>query len=239
MTFKAPYGGTSKPPSQKVDYLLNENVEFYIIDSGVGISESRQEAIFERFVQEDIEDKKAFGGSGLGLAIAKAYADALGGRLWLAHSYPGSGSEFRFSLPLGSSSDTISHKHVKEQLREIPKNLVVLIVEDDDVSYQYLFKLLKKMTSEILWAKNGKEAVEELHRNPAIDLIMMDMLMPEMNGFEATKQIREFNKDIVIIAQTAFAVFGDKEKILAAGCNDYLSKPILIRDFKKMILKYF
>ena len=224
----------------KMGYFLEkENVEFYIIDPGIGISESRQDAIFDHFVQEDIEDKKAFGGSGLGLSISKAYAEVLGGRLWLSHSKPGRGSEFRLSLPLGSLSDVIINRNAQEQLKESPKNLVILIAEDDDFSYQYLFKLLKHTTNEILWAKNGKEAVEELKRNPKIDLIMMDILMPEMNGFEATRQIREFNKDVVIIAQTAFAALGEKERILAAGCNDYLSKPILHRDFKKMIAKYF
>ncbi len=222
-------------------YLKNKQVEFYISDTGMGISEERQKAIFDRFVQADIEDKRALGGSGLGLSIAKAYAEAIGGDLWLERSVPGSGSEFRFRLPSDVSPDSKRHKSDKnhEKVNGFPKNLTVLVVEDDEVSYQYLAKLLTNMTKEILWAKDGAEAVQMFKNKTHIDLVLMDMLLSGINGFEATRRIREINEDVIIIAQTALALAGEKEKILASGFNDYLSKPFLLHDFKKVISKYF
>lgn len=224
----------------KTGYLLGDgNIEFYIIDTGTGISESRQIAIFDRFVQADIEDKKALGGSGLGLSISKAYAEAMGGNLWLQKSDK-NGSEFRFKLPLGLMKESIKSKpDEKEKLNMPLKNLKVLIVEDDESSYQYLAKLLSRMTDDILWVEDGVKAVEVLRKNNHIDLVLMDMLMPNMNGFEATKQIREFNKEVIIIAQTALVLTTEKEQILASGCNDYISKPVFYEGLRKVISQYF
>lgn len=197
-------------------------------------------AIFDRFVQADIEDKKALGGSGLGLSIAKAYAEAVGGDLWLERSAPGSGSEFRFKLPKSSHPGSKKRKSDKaEKPYDFPKDLTVLVVEDDEVSYQYLTKLLTNLASEILWAKDGAEAVAMVKSKTQIDVILMDMLMPKMNGFDATKRIREFNKDVIIIAQTALALAGEKEEILASGCNDYISKPVFLARLKEVLSRYF
>lgn len=221
-------------------YQKNNEIEFYITDSGIGISEDRQKAIFDRFVQADIEDKKAMGGSGLGLAIAKAYAQAIGGDLWLVRSVPDIGSEFRFKLPLNIYAEIKKRKSEKVQkAHNLLKTLTVLVVEDDEFSYQYLTKLLTNIAKEILWAKDGAEAVEMVKSKSHIDVILMDMLMPNMNGFEATKRIRKFNKDIIIIAQTALALAGEKEEILASGCNDYISKPVFLAGLKEVLSNYF
>lgn len=219
----------------------NDSIVFYIIDTGPGISESRQQAIFDRFVQADIEDKKAMGGSGLGLSIAKAYAEAMGGDLWLQKSDE-NGSEFRFRLPLGvmNAPIRISPDKEKEKSDKVPQNLTILVVEDDAASYEYMVRILAGITTkEVLWARDGIEAVDMFKNNPHIDLILMDMLMPNMSGFEATKRIRELDKEVVIIAQTALAMTGDKEQILASGCNDYISKPVFLQGLKQMISKYF
>ncbi len=103
---------------------------------------------------------------------------------------------------------------------------IFLIAEDDDIAYFFLSELLIDTTAKILRAKNGLEAVEICRENKLIDLILMDIKMPRLNGIDATQKIREFNKDVIIIAQTAFALMGDRELILKAGCNDYISKPI-------------
>ncbi len=225
----------------KTGYYKNSGeIEFCIIDTGIGISKERQKAVFDRFVQADIEDKKARGGSGLGLSISKAYAEAIGGDLWLVRSIPDSGSEFRFKLPLnifpGNMKKKADNVHKPHRLL---KDLTVLVVEDDEVSYQYLTKLLTNIAKEILWAKDGAEAVEMTKNKSHIDVILMDMLMPNMNGFEATKQIRKFNKDIIIIAQTALALASERDEILASGCNDYISKPVFLAGLKEILSKYF
>ncbi len=222
-------------------YQRDKGIVFCIRDTGEGISESRQKAIFDRFVQADIEDRKAKGGSGLGLSIAKAYADALGGDLWLEYSAPGKGTEFCFRLSPDMQLRSRKLKTDKEQEKrdEVLKALTVLVVEDDEISYQYLEKRLKQMTSDILWAKDGQEAVRMVKENPGINLVLMDYLMPNMDGFEATRQIKAFKKEIIIVAQTALALASEKEEIMASGCDDYLSKPVSLAALKHVILKYF
>jgi len=115
----------------------------------------------------------------------------------------------------------------------------ILIAEDDDMSKEFLSMVFTKCCKEIFNATTGVEAVEVCRNNPDIDLVLMDIRMPEMNGYEATRQIREFNKDVVIIAQTAYGLSGDREKAIDAGCNDYISKPIAINLLKGLIQKHF
>jgi len=106
------------------------------------------------------------------------------------------------------------------------KNLKILIAEDDEVSYSLLKITIQKIGKEFLHAITGVQAIEACRCNPDLDLVLMDIRMPMMDGIEATRQIRQFNKDVIIIAQTAYAFAGDSEKALEAGCNDYISKPI-------------
>jgi len=119
------------------------------------------------------------------------------------------------------------------------KPLKTLIVEDDEYSEKFITIRIKKFCKEIIIARTGVEAVEICQNNPDIDLVLMDIRIPEMNGYEAASQIRQFNKNVVIIAQTAYALLGDKEKAIEAGCNDYISKPILKDEFYTLIQKYF
>lgn len=202
-------------------------VEFYVKDTGIGIPQDRQEAIFERFIQADIVDKMARQGTGLGLAISKAYVEMLGGKIWV-ESKQGSGSTFYFTLPYNIETkdefadNEISHPVEKSSIN----NLKILIAEDEESSEEYIKIVVQKLGKEIISVKTGTEAVEACRNNPDIDLVLMDIKMPEMNGYEATKRIREFNKKVIIIAQTAYALQGDREKAIEAGCNDYLAKPI-------------
>ncbi len=118
------------------------------------------------------------------------------------------------------------------------KKLKILIVEDEETSDTYLSIVVKEISKEIFHAKNGMEAVAYCQKNPDLDLILMDIKMPEMSGYKATKLIRAFNKEVVIIAQTAFAFPNDRKKALAAGCTDYISKPFHKNELLKMIDKY-
>jgi len=216
-------------------------LEFYVKDTGLGIPKDRQKAIFERFIQADVADKYAFQGSGLGLSISKAYIEMLGGKIWV-ESEEGKGSTFYFTLPY--ESKTIKENSTKNEI--LPpveaspiKKLKILIVEDDETSEELLSIVVRKLGNEIINVKTGKEAVEACLDNPDIDLVLMDILMPEMDGHEATRQIRKFNKDVIIIAQTAYALEGDKEKAIAAGCDDYLPKPINAGTLNNLIANYF
>ncbi|MCF8298326.1 MAG: PAS domain S-box protein [Saprospiraceae bacterium] len=209
-------------------------VEFYIKDTGIGIPKNRQQAVFDRFVQADIDDKEVYEGSGLGLAITKAYVEMLGGEIWL-ESEEGVGTTFYFTLPYSTDKKDIpipidNRNDNKEQMEIVQKQevkkLKILIAEDEEVSFKHLSIILKNIGKEILHAKTGIEAIELFQKNPDIDLVLMDIKMPIMGGHEATRKIREFNKDVIIIAQTAYALEGDKEKALEAGCDDYISKPI-------------
>jgi PAS domain S-box-containing protein len=207
-------------------------LQFYIKDTGIGIPQNRQQAIFERFVQADIEDRNARQGAGLGLSISKAYVEMLGGKLWL-ESEEGKGSTFYFTLPYRDlSSEKKSALTGENEYTSggmpvpLDLQLKVLIAEDEETSDFLITHALQKFSREILHAKTGIQAVDICRNNPDINLIMMDIKMPDMDGYEATRQIRQFNEKVIIIAQTAFALVGDREKALESGCNDYISKPI-------------
>jgi len=215
-------------------------IEFYVKDTGIGIPKERQQAVFERFVQADIEDKMARQGAGLGLAISKAYVEMMGGRIWL-ESEEGKGSSFFFTLPCGTITvkESAVHQTATQSANEVVRRLKLLIVEDDEVSEWLLDKTLQRLNAEILKARTGIQAVETVRNLPDIDLILMDIRLPEMGGYEATKLIRQFNTEVVIIAQTAYGLTGDKEKAIGAGCDDYLAKPLDQEKLKAMINKYF
>lgn len=218
-------------------------LEFFVKDTGLGISKTQQNIIFERFRQANESLTRSHEGSGLGLAISKAYIEMLGGKIWV-ESELGKGSSFHFIIPfqktfiqkekniiLKTDSDTKQENQIKD--------LKVLIVEDDAVSKLLITIAVRPYSKEILKVSTGIEAIAACHENPDIDLVMMDINMPEMGGYEATKQIREFNKDLVIIAQTANGMQGDRDDAIAAGCTDYISKPINIKSLSELIHKYF
>ncbi len=202
-------------------------IEFFVEDTGIGIPKNRIQAIFNRFEQADIEDKKAFEGSGLGLAIAKAYVEMLGGKIDV-ESEDTKGSVFTFTIP--------NNEIMEKEIEEIPlpvwndnsriKELNLLIAEDEDVSSELLLAYLKDIFNNIIIVKNGKEAIEACKQNPSIDMVLMDLKMPIIDGYTATSEIRKFNKELIIIAQTAYALPGDDELAKSVGCNDYITKPI-------------
>ncbi len=218
----------------------DKSLQFQINDTGVGIPKNRQKAIFDRFIQADIFDKRAYQGAGLGLAISKAYVEMLGGEIWV-ESEEGKGTTFFFTLPYNTApmTDTIDCKAVPSEGKDDLRKLKILIAEDDEVSEMLLHKTITIFSSQVYKARTGIEAVEVCHDNPDIDLILMDIQMPAMGGYEAAQQIRKFNKKVVIIAQTAYALSGDREKSIIAGCNDYIAKPINQAELQSLIQKHF
>jgi len=216
----------------------NASLQFYVKDTGIGIPKNRQEAIFERFIQADIADKMAYQGAGLGLTISKAYVEMLGGKIWV-ESEEGIGSTIYFTLPYNAqpAKETIVWQTTPSEKKENFRKLKILIAEDDEVSEMLIDSYIKMVGKEILKARTGIEAVEICRDNPDTDLILMDIRMPDMGGYEATRQIRQFNKEVVIIAQTAHGLTGDKEKAIEAGCNDYIAKPIKKSELLQVLQK--
>ncbi|WP_339916095.1 PAS domain S-box protein [Yeosuana marina] len=235
------FGYVLKTGNETVNHNQKAELEFFVKDTGIGIPKDRQEAIFERFIQADIMDKMARQGAGLGLSITKAYIEMLGGKIWL-ESEEGIGSTFYFTLPytIETNKNQIS-KQIKasNNLENKVKNLTTLIAEDDETSEVLISMYVREFSNEIIIVKNGKEAIEACSKNPNIDLILMDIQMPEIDGYEATRKIRKFNKNVIIIAQTAYGLSGDREKSLEAGCNDYITKPIDRTKLESLIQKHF
>jgi PAS domain S-box-containing protein len=228
--------------SVEFGYMIKDDfLEFYVKDTGIGVPKDRQEAIFERFIQADIANKMALQGAGLGLSISKAYVEILGGSIRLK-SEEGEGTVFYFTLPFLqdlSIEKTVSSEIVSPVRTDFSKKLKIVIAEDDAISEKLISKVIKDYGSEIINTRNGLEAVEACRNNPDIDLVFMDIQMPIMDGHEAAREIRKFNKEVIIIAQTAYALVGDMEKAIDANCNDYISKPLKVEELKLLIFKYF
>jgi PAS domain S-box-containing protein len=227
--------------------IENGNILFYVNDSGIGIEKSRHLAIFDRFVQEDNSISRSYEGAGLGLSISKAYVEMLGGRIWV-ESEKGQGAKFYFTIPSKKIESAIINspvKLVKSKENDILGKLTVLVAEDDEVGRLFLSAILEKKCKKIYFVENGIEAIKYAQDyGDEIDLVLMDLKMPLMDGFSAAKKIKSINPNIFIIAQTAFAMSNDKDKALESGCDTYITKPInkeylirLIKDhFKGIIL---
>ena len=218
----------------EIETIKNKtNLKFFIEDTGIGIPKDKWEIIFDHFRQVEETHTKTFGGAGIGLSIAKKLTKLLSGDIWL-NSELGKGSTFYFTIPLEESDmasikiqpkKEISGKSATiKQINE--KDKTILVVEDDENSFEFLKVILEKSGANTLWSKNGEEAIEQCKQNPKIDLVLMDINMPIMNGYEATREIKKLRPNLPIIAQTAYAMAGDQEKSLEAGCDDYITKPI-------------
>ncbi|MFN8255110.1 MAG: PAS domain S-box protein [Bacteroidales bacterium] len=213
-------------PADSPDEQIKHYLQFYVKDTGIGIPNSKREIIFDRFRQSDESHTRKFGGTGLGLAISKGFVELLGGQIW-HESIEKSGSTFYFTIPYKiGDADRIHKIEAKLGSDYHWKGEYVLIVEDDEISYKYLYKILNKTGLKLIRAVSGNDAVDLCDKHDEIKLVLMDIQLPGMNGYEATERIREFKPDLPIIAQTAHALPEDRQKSIEAGCNDYLSKPI-------------
>ncbi|MEZ5001070.1 MAG: ATP-binding protein [Bacteroidales bacterium] len=212
-------------------------ITFYVNDTGIGIPGEHLENIFDRFRQVHLSGDKANSGTGLGLSIARGLVELLGGKI-TAKSIPGEGSSFSFTVPYikGYLNNAEPVKEA-EPLKNSPGEILVLVAEDDDASYYYLSQVLGRFNCEVIRASTGVEAVETVRNNPALNLVLMDIKMPVMNGYDAVREIRKFNTSINIVAQTAYAMKEDFSRAIEAGCNDYIAKPIRETELQKIMEK--
>jgi PAS domain S-box-containing protein len=224
------------------------NVKFYVKDTGIGIPKEKQKIIFDRFRQVDDNHTREYGGTGLGLTISKNLVEKLGGKLEV-ESDENQGSLFYFDLKCIStdSSMDMEDNWAVEIEEKVPlatektldlSNKRILVAEDDGSSFIFLETILKKYNAEIVWVKSGTQVIEHLEKENHYDLILMDIRMPDLDGIETTKMIRQLNNPVPIIAQTAYAQTSDKKLALDSGCDDYISKPIKIADLTALLEKY-
>jgi CheY-like chemotaxis protein len=213
-------------------------LKFYVMDTGIGIPASQLKLIFDRFGQVEDTLVRNLKGTGLGLNISKNLVEILGGKIWV-ESREKMGSVFYFTLP-----DEPPPLEKREQLI-IPRkgkynwnSKTILVAEDDKMNFNLLNIILQQAHANVLWAKTGQQAIDMFFDNKDIGLILMDIQMPEKNGYDATREIRKTDKKIPIIAQTAFAMSGEAEKSKEAGCNHYLKKPLNQDELLAIINKY-
>ena len=203
------------------------NLLFYVEDSGKGIPEDKQRFVFERFRQAEESNTRQFGGTGLGLSISRGLLELMGGKLWV-HSEENKGSIFYFTLP----DNILNFVQVPTQKPPLPRpergfnGMTILVAEDILSNFNMIQIMLEKTDATMLYAEDGVQAVKLCRDNDHIDLVLMDIQMPEMDGCEATIEIRKFRPDLPIIALTAYAFEEDKIRVLSAGCNDFIAKPI-------------
>ncbi len=209
-------------------YTQNEDkIEFFVKDTGTGIPAKQHEKIFERFIQGDTSLSRNYEGAGLGLAISKAYVEMLGGKIWLK-SEEGKGTTFYFNLdvPDLKTGDQPNPSVTREDHPELRNQLHILVVEDDEYSMKFLTKILNNLKTKLYFAQNGEEALRIVKSIPLLDLVLMDLKMPVMDGYEATRQIKQIRPKLPVIAQTAYAFSDDERKAKLSGCDDFIAKPI-------------
>jgi len=214
-------------------------LKFYVKDTGIGIDKINHETIFDIFRQVEDSHTRRFGGTGIGLSITKKIVMLLGGEIWV-ESEIGKGSLFYFTIPSFLE---------KKEIKNIPLNntnvkekdysgKTILVAEDEVTSYEFLKIFLKNLNINVLYAKNGLEAISLCEENNSIDLVLMDLKMPLLNGYEATKKIKIIRHDLPVVAQTAYAMLDEKEEAINSGCDDYLTKPIKIVRLMEILEKY-
>lgn len=212
---------------------------FYVRDSGIGIPEEYQKLVFERFGQVKETVSRNISGTGLGLTISKNLVEMLGGKIWL-DSFPDEGSTFWFTLPLKKMQANTKLQTLKSSGTHRPdlSDKCILVVEDVDTNYFYISSLLEKMNARVIRAANGRRAVEMCKTDSSINLVLMDIELPVLNGYEATREIKKLRPGLPVIAQTAFAMAGERERSEEAGCDEYLAKPIRKDDLLETISKF-
>lgn len=218
--------------------ILNEMIIFYVKDTGIGVAKENFEMIFNRFSQEDKYYSQKTGGLGLGLSISKEHAELMGGSITL-ESVKGEGSTFYLSIPHKSKIDFSNKIPLNDQTSN--GAFTILIAEDEEINFLYLKALFEeeiKGDYTIIHAKTGKEAVEICNKNPNINLVLMDIKMPIMGGYEATHLIKEKYPKLPVIFQTAYSISSDIAEAFEHGCDDFISKPIQKTDFFRVIYKY-
>lgn len=221
-------------------YKLKDKKEllFYVKDTGIGIHEDKLDVIFDRFTQADQSLTRPYGGSGLGLAISKGFVERMGGKIW-AESEENSGSTFYFTIPYKPvTRDKAGTVAGQVNIDFDWSDLTILVVEDNIISYKLLEISLSKTGCKVLHADNGQNAIDMVEAHPDIDLVLMDIQLPVINGYDATRAIKEIKPELPVIAQTANAMDDDRQKCIEAGCSDYITKPIVLDKLLPVIETY-
>lgn len=218
--------------------IKGEKIHFYIEDTGIGISEQYHQIVFERFRQAETVETKKYGGTGLGLSISKALVELLGGKMDL-HSIPEVGTKFSFYIPYVNSSD----RYLKFDKDDDSKifdwsNKTLLIAEDENTNYLFLKELLLETKIKIYRAENGKQAIEQLKKHPNVHLAILDIKMPELDGYETVKEFKRIKPDLKVIALTAFAMSNDRKRAFEEGFDGYISKPVIKNDLMRLMERF-
>jgi signal transduction histidine kinase len=214
------------------------NLQCFVKDSGIGIPYEKQKVIFERFSQVEDGHTRNYKGAGLGLPISKGFIELMEGEIWV-ESEPGKGAVFYFTFPYKPTINNGRGRIKKMQPAEYNwKNKKILLVEDEEYSQNFMQTIILPFGVKMLYAQNGFEAINQVNQNADIDLILMDIRLPVLDGIEATRQIRETGFKGPILAQTANALPDDKKLCLDAGCNEFIVKPISRVEFLKMMNNY-
>jgi len=205
--------------------LPDNQLLFYTKDSGLGISDEDKELVFQRFGQVEDTYTRNTSGTGLGLAISKSIIELLNGEIWF-DSIEGKGSTFFFKIPISYDSVKLEKALIEQTIVKVYnwEGKVILVVEDDEMNFKVVKSLLRKTKAQLVRAENGAEAVQIALSNNHINLVLMDIQLPLINGYEASRKIKA-KKDIPIIAVTAYAMPGERQKSTEAGCNDFIVKP--------------
>jgi len=219
--------------------VTKDDIHFYVKDTGIGIRTEKKDKIFEQFGQDNITYSRNKEGTGLGLAISKTFVELLGGKIWV-DSELDEGTTFYFTIPYTLYNDA-NDSYINESLNISSVNWsknTILVVDDVKENYVFLKGLMNHSKAKTLWAKNGKEAVDICSANGHVDIVLMDIRMPIMNGFEASKIIKKNFPNTRIIAQTAFSSPEDRKLCFQSGCDEYLKKPIDYKELFSAISKY-
>lgn len=216
----------------------NKTIQFFVKDTGIGLSEDHIDFMFERFRQVYETNTREYGGTGLGLTISKSLAELLGGDI-MVDSEIGIGSTFFLNLPFEEVEELEKEEKPKDQKETYNwTGKIIMVVEDEISNFELVKATLDKTNANIVHAQNGLKAIDLFENSHHFDLILMDIRMPEMNGYDATRKIRESDGDIPIISLTAYAMSEDRQKSIDAGCNAYLSKPIMPGELLETISRF-
>jgi signal transduction histidine kinase len=231
---------TGKEGSIEIGCRINNQsfLQFYVKDNGPGIRKELQDKIFDRFRQGDVSQTEIHEGVGLGLSISKAFVELLGGEIGL-ESEPDKGSNFFFTIPYESKPiEKEVNKETSGQVAEPATSINVLIAEDDQPSYLLLKEIFERKNINTFHVQNGRDAVRMFESNSDINLVIMDIKLPIMNGLQATQEIKKIRSDVPVIAQSAFVTENDIQNAIEAGCSDYITKPIRLNDLLNKIAQY-